>query len=123
MLLILVVGALYMATWLVASRTLAPQLKSDVLDQIAALTVDRDSTIAYATARLQSEREDLALKSEVHITRIVPVLPGVVLAWHDFSMLFRAGGQGVGGFGNVSLVVVYGFGERRLYSRKLWTVP
>ena len=58
----LVFVILYATTWLVASRTLARQLREQYLNQWAAFAVQADPTTTYQLARLRAPQEAEAVK-------------------------------------------------------------
>src|SRR5437867_12171307 len=93
---VVTVAVLYAATWLLASRTIAPQLEATLLDQWASFTVERHPGASYQLARARAPQEAEALNVKIVVTRAVPVLPGVALVWHEVSWLFNPGGAAGG---------------------------
>ena len=114
---------LYGLTWAVAETTLAANLKQNAFDDWEVFA--KEKSPATPTAELRAKIPQWAEESrfEVHVTRVVPILPAVVLAWHGESAAFNPGGMSGFAASHRTVFLVYGVGSRALHSKTTEVAP
>jgi hypothetical protein len=120
---VVAVVVLYAATWLVGTRTIGPQLEATLLNEWASFTAARHPELSYEAVRARAPNEAKAHDVKIVVSRVVPVLPGVALVWHEVYGLFNPGGTSRGSVEQVSLVLIYGVGARVLHSWPITAAP
>ena len=114
---------LYVLTWAVAEMTLAAHLKRNAFDEWEAFAKEKRPATPAAELHAQVPKWAEESRFLIHVTRVVPLLPGVVLAWHDDSASFQPGGTHGYYAGHRSVFLVYLLGSKALYSKTIEVAP
>ena len=117
------VCVLYILTWVVAESTLAAQLTRNAFDEWEAFAKEKSPATPLSELRAQVPKWAEESRFAIHVTRVVPLLPAIVLAWHDDSASFQPHGAHGYYAGHRSVFVVYGLGSKALYSQITEVAP
>ena len=110
------VASLYLLTWAVASWMVRPALEQYMLDEWAAYVLQVHPDASASDVRSRARNDAARLGFRVTITALIPVFPGFVVAKSQVVVPTNSGDRRSEETQSLSVIAVYGFGARVVYS-------